>query len=140
MEAKVIWNGDMEFSGSADSGFNVTLDAAEPAGGHDAGFRPTELIAIGLVSCTGMDVISILKKKRQVVTAFEVKAHIQRASDHPKVFTHIEIEYIVTGKNIDLSAVERAVQLSEERYCPSIAMLRKAAEITNRIIIHQEEA
>lgn len=135
MEAKVIWNGDMSFTGSADTGFTVPLDSAAAVGGHDQGFRPTELIAIGLVSCTGMDVISILRKKRQEVTAFEVKAHIKRAADHPKVFTYIEIEYIIKGNNLDPAAVERAVQLSEERYCPSIAMLRKASEITNRITI-----
>ena len=137
MEAKVTWKGDMTFIGRADTGFSVQLDSAEAAGGHNDGFRPTELIAIGLVGCTGMDVISILRKKRQEVTAFEVKAHIIRADEHPKVFTNIEIEYIVAGKNIDPAAVDRAVQLSEERYCPSIAMLRKAAEITNRITIHQ---
>jgi len=138
MEAKVIWNGDMSFTGSADTGFTLSLDSSTAVGGHDQGFRPTELIAIGLVGCTGMDVISILKKKRQDVTGFEVKANIKRAMDHPKVFTHIEIEYIVKGNNIDPAAVERAVQLSEDRYCPSIAMLRKAAEITNRITIIQE--
>lgn len=139
MEAKVTWKGDMTFIGIADTGFSVKLDSAEVAGGHNDGFRPTELIAIGLVSCTGMDVISILRKKRQEVTAFEVKANIIRADEHPKVFTNIEIEYIVTGKDIDPAAVERAVQLSEERYCPSIAMLRKAAEITKKITVIQGE-
>ncbi len=139
MKAKVIWQGDMTFTGNADTGLTVPLDAATAVGGHDAGFRPTELIAVGLVGCTGMDVISILQKKRQQVTGFEVIAHIQRADEHPKVFTKILIEYIVTGKDIDPVAVERAVKLSEERYCPSIAMLRKSAEISNRITIHQVE-
>lgn len=139
MRAKVIWNGDMSFTGTADSGFTLPLDAYSTAGGHEAGFRPTELIAIGLAGCTGMDVISILKKKRQDVTAFEVHAKVLRAEEHPKVFTHIELEYIVTGRDVDPAAVERAVQLSEERYCPSIAMLRKAAEITRKITLLQAE-
>jgi putative redox protein len=135
MEAKVIWHDDMSFTGSSDTGFTLPLDAASAVGGHDSGFRPTELLAIGLAGCTAMDVISILKKKQQDITAFEVQTHIQRASEHPKVFTHIEIEYIVTGRDIDPAAVERSVQLSEDRYCPSIAMLRKAVEITSRITI-----
>lgn len=135
MKAKVTWNGKISFTGISDTGYTLPLDSAISVGGDDSGFRPTELIAIGLVGCTGMDVISILQKKRQQVTKFEVVANVQKADEHPKVFTNIEIEYIITGKDIDPTAVERAVQLSEERYCPSIAMLRKAAQISNRITI-----
>jgi putative redox protein len=86
-----------------------------------------------------MDVISILQKKRQEVTCFEVSAEIERADQHPKVFTKIVIEYKVAGKNIDRNAVERAVQLSEEKYCGARAMLQHTAEISNRIIIEEEE-
>jgi putative redox protein len=82
-----------------------------------------------------MDVISILEKKRQQVTAFEVKTQGQRAADHPRIFTDIEIEYIVTGHNIDSAAVQRAVELSESKYCSAQAMLSKAARITNKITI-----
>ena len=71
-----------------------------------------------------MDVISILQKMKQEVSAFEVKVHADRAEEHPKVFTNIELEYIVTGKNIDRASVEKAVNLSETRYCSAQAMLR----------------
>ncbi|MCJ7696529.1 MAG: OsmC family protein [Anaerolineaceae bacterium] len=135
MKAKATWQGDMTFTGTADSGFSIQMDSIEAVGGHDSGFKPTELLAIGLAGCTGMDVISILTKKRQAVSGFEVKVKAIKAQEHPKIFTHIEIEYIVSGKNIDRAAVERAVDLSENRYCPSIAMLRKASEITNRITL-----
>lgn len=135
MIAKATWNNDMTFIGSTDDRFNVRMDAGESVGGNDSGFRPTDLLAIGLAGCTGMDVISILRKKRQDVTGFEVIVRVQKAEEHPKIFTHIEIEYIVTGNQVDPEAVERAVELSETRYCPSIAMLSKAAEITHKITI-----
>lgn len=139
MQSKVVWKGGMAFTGTADSTYLVPLDASPTSGGKDLGFRPLQLMAIGLVGCTGMDVISILQRKRQEVTGFEVSAAIQRADTHPKVFTKIVIEYKVTGKNIDKNAVERAVQLSEEKYCGARAMLQHTAEITNRIIIEEEE-
>jgi len=139
MHSKVVWKGGMAFTGTADSNYLVPLDAKPSSGGKDLGFRPLQLVAIGLVGCTGMDVISILQKKRQEVTRFEVSAEIERADQHPKVFTKIVIEYKVAGKNIDRNAVERAVQLSEEKYCGARAMLQYTAEISNRILIEEEE-
>lgn len=137
MEAKAIWKGDLTFVGSADSGFSLVMDSLKEVGGNESGFRPVELIAIGVAGCTGMDVISILKKKRQEVTAFEVLVHATRAAEHPKKITHMLIEYVVTGKNIDPAAVERAVQLSEEKYCPSIATIRNNVTIENKIVIKE---
>lgn len=137
MHAKVVWKGDMSFVGANEEGFLIPLDTKKEVGGHGAGFRPLQLLAIGLVGCTGMDVISILKKKRQEVTDFEVTAAIERADQHPKVFNKIVLEYIVTGKNIDQEAVERAVELSETKYCPAQAMFSKAVEITHKITINQ---
>ncbi len=135
MEAKVVWQEDLTFTGSADSGFSVRLDSKKEVGGNDSGIRPVEMIAIGVAGCTGMDVISILKKKRQDVTAFEVLVHATRAMDHPRKITDMTIEYIVTGYNIDRQAVERAVQLSEEKYCSSIATIRGNVNIENKIVI-----
>lgn len=137
MEAKAVWKGDLTFVGSADSGFSLVMDTFKEVGGNESGFRPVELIAIGVAGCTGMDVISILKKKRQEVTAFEVLVHATRATEHPKKITHMLIEYVVTGKNIDPAAVERAVQLSEEKYCPSIATIRNNVTIENKIVIKE---
>lgn len=139
MKSKVVWQGRMAFTGTSDSGYLLPLDAKKTVGGQEMGFQPLQLFAIGLVGCTAMDVISILNKKRQEVTAFEVSAIIDRAETHPKVFTKILVEYQVTGKGLDRSAVERAVELSETRYCPAQAMLEKAAEISHKIILIEAE-
>jgi len=138
MEVKTTWIDGMAFSGSAESGYTIPLDAKADAGGADRGFIPMELIALGLAGCTSMDVISILQKKRQQVSSFEVLVHAERAETHPKVFTHIVLEYVVTGNEIDPQAVERAVQLSEEKYCPSQAMLRQVVPIDHIIRIVQD--
>lgn len=139
MESKVVWKGGMAFTGTSDSGYLLPLDAKKKVGGQEMGFQPMQLFAIGLVGCTAMDVISILQKKRQEVTAFEVSASIDRAEDHPKVFTKILIEYKVTGKDLDRAAVERAVELSETRYCPGQAMMEKVAEISHKIILKEAD-
>jgi putative redox protein len=136
MDAKVVWSKGLSFTGSAEvSGFSLPLGADPEVGGQNNGFRPLELLLVGLAGCTGMDVISILAKKRQEVTAFEVRAHAEQAGDHPRVFTRITIEYLLTGRNIDRASVERAVELSETTYCPAQAMLRKAAGIEMKITI-----
>ncbi len=121
----------MRFEVEAGSGHHVTLDAAEHSGGHNEGFRPMELLLVGLAGCTGMDVISILRKKRQLVTAYEVHVTGVRAEDHPMVFVEITVEHIVTGHRIQPEAVARAIELSEERYCGAGAMLGKVARLTH---------
>ncbi|HUV15781.1 MAG TPA: OsmC family protein [Pelolinea sp.] len=137
MDAKVIWKKRMSFDGSSESGFIVPLGTIPAVGGDNDGFRPIELIAIGLAGCTAMDVISILQKKRQGVSSFEVKVHADRAEDHPKVFTQIVIEYILTGNNLSREAVERAVELSAEKYCPAQAMLKQVAPMELKISIDE---
>ena len=125
MEAKVLWQDGLTFSGTADSGFTVALGADPKVGGANDGFRPMELMAVSLAGCTAMDVISILRKKRQEVTAFEVGVRAERASEHPKVFTSAVIHYEVTGHGIQESAVRRAIGLSKQAYCPAQSMLAK---------------
>ncbi len=137
MDAKVHWHQRLTFTGSANSGFEVPLGSKPEVGGDDDGFRPTELVLVGLAGCTAMDVISILQKKRQDVTDFDVKVHADRTDEHPKVFTHVMLEYIVTGRNIDPEAVERAVQLSREKYCTVNAMLGKAVPIEHKITLKE---
>jgi putative redox protein len=129
MEAKVVWQDRMTFTGRADTGFELPLGASPTVGGNNDGFRPMELMAISLAGCTGMDVISILRKKRQEVTGFEVQVHADQAPDHPHVFTHIMVEYLIKGPGIDPAAVERAIELSANKYCPAQAMLDKAVTI-----------
>jgi putative redox protein len=135
MDAKVVWKQKMSFDGSSESGFTVPLGTSPAVGGDDDGFRPMELIAIGLAGCTAMDVVSILSKKRQEITSFEVQVHTDRAAEHPMVFTHIVIEYIISGKDLSEDAVKRAVQLSEEKYCPAQAMFKKVAPMELKITI-----
>ena len=125
----------MSFTGTADTGFTLPLGADPAVGGDDDGFRPLELMAISLAGCTAMDVISILRKKRQEVTGFEVKVHADRANEFPKVFTHITVEYNVTGHNIDPDAIERSIELSSTAYCPAQAMLAKAVTIEHKYTI-----
>jgi putative redox protein len=129
MDAKVTWHGGLHFTGNADSGHEVIIDGSPSVGGSDKGSRPLELMLMSLAGCTGMDVISILRKKRQDVTDFEVKAHAEQADTHPHVYTAVTVEYIVTGHNIDPKAVERAIELSENAYCPAQAMLVQAVPI-----------
>jgi putative redox protein len=129
MEAKVTWKGRMSFEGEANSGFMVKLGADPSVGGDNDGFRPLELFAVGVAGCTAMDVISILQKKRQNVTAFETRLHAERAEEHPKVFTRVVIEYLIEGHQIDPMAVERAIELSATKYCSAQAMLEKAVKI-----------
>lgn len=135
--AKVVWKGDMTFDGfgSTFPDGKIVFDSDESVGGHDRGFRPLEMLLVGLAGCTAMDVISILKKKKQDVTGFEVAVEGIQAAEHPKYFTEITVVYRVTGREIDPAAVERAVELSETKYCGASAMLREKAAITHRIEI-----
>ena len=131
MHATVNWSGRMSFAGTAESGFSLPLGADPAVGGDTDGFRPIELMLVGLAGCTAMDVISILHKKKQAVSAFEVRAEAERADEHPRVFTRIHLRYRVTGTGIDPAAVARAIELSETKYCPAQAMLRPAVPITS---------
>jgi len=135
MDAKVVWKERMSFIGTAESGFTIPLGTSPDLGGDNDGSRPMELLAIGLAGCTAMDVISILQKKKQEVTGFEVQVHADRAEEHPHVFTKIIIEYIVSGRNVERAAVERAVQLSAEKYCPALAMFSKVVPIELKITL-----
>ena len=122
---------EMRFDAQATSGYHVTLDSHGESGGQGEGFSPMEMLLIGLASCTGMDVISILRKKRQDVTGYEVQVQGIRAEEHPKVFVEINIEHVITGHNVQPAAVERAIELSATRYCGAEAMLGKVAHIKN---------
>ncbi len=129
MQAKVTWSQGLTFEGQAETGFKLPLGASPEVGGDDDGFRPMELIAIGVIGCTAMDVISILRKKRQEVDSFRVDLEASRAEEHPKVFTEMNITYHIKGKNIDPEAVERSIELSEEKYCPAQAMFKDVLPI-----------
>src|SRR5512142_2224925 len=139
MHAKVIWKGRMSFDGSASRGFTVPLGTSAASGGDDDGFSPMELLLVGLAGCTAMDVVSILEKKRQEVTNLEVRVQGERAEDHPRVFTNIVLEYVVTGHQVERVAVERAVELSATKYCSAAAMLGAVAKIEHKITVLEAE-
>ncbi len=139
MEAKVNWQGKLTFTGWAESGFQLPLGTEPAVGGDNDGFRPMELLAVGLAGCTAMDVISILSKKRQEVTDFEVQIHAGRATEHPKVITDAVIEYLITGRNLDEASVIRAIELSATRYCPAQAMFSKLMPIELKYHIYEDQ-
>ncbi len=139
MKATVNWNGGMSFIGAANSGVMVPMDADAALGGNNNGVRPMEMIALGLAGCTGMDVISILQKKRQIITNFEVNVDAPRSQDYPKVFTNAILTFIVTGKDVDENAVLRAIELSATKYCPVHAMLEQAFPIDIHYEIYEDE-
>ena len=119
------WEGGMCFEAEAGSGFSLRMDSGE----QTTGFSPMELILVGLAGCTAMDVISILQKTRQQVTGFEVRVVGRRAEDHPKVYTEIDVEFVVEGKEVDPKAVDRAIELSRDKYCSVSNMLKRVAAL-----------
>jgi len=139
MDAKVTWHQGLSFTGTADTGFEVPLGADPEVGGANDGFRPLELMAVSLAGCTAMDMVSILAKKKQDVTAFEVKVHTGQASEHPKVFTQAVITYLVTGHRVDEAAVLRAIELSATKYCPAQVMLGKVIPMELAYEIYEDE-
>lgn len=139
MKATINWKQGMTFVGSADSGHSIQMDAGASVGGGNNGVRPMEMIALGLAGCTGMDVISIMQKKRQLVTKFDVQVHADRSADHPKVFTRAVITYVFVGKSIEEEAVLRSIELSVTKYCPVYAMLEQAFPIDMLYEIYEED-
>ena len=137
-EGKVVWQGGMAFEGVGKSGLSVRFDTTAEEGGG-TGFTPMELVLLSQAACTAMDVISILKKKRQDVTSFEVRAHGLRADDHPRVFTDITLEFIVRGHSVDPEAVARSIELSETKYCSVGGMLNKTANIRTTYRVEEAE-
>lgn len=132
-QVEIKWEGGLAFEGRARSEHVLRM------GSHAglSGFSPMELLLMGLAGCTAMDVISILQKKKQDVLGFEVRVAGARAEEHPKVYTDIEIEFIVRGRGVQREAVERAVELSATKYCSASAMLEKAAPIRRLIRIEE---
>lgn len=129
--ASVALEEGMHFVGEAE-GHRVDVDAAEAEGGKDLGVRPMRLLLLSLAGCSAIDVLSILRKQRQRVDDLRVEASGVRATEHPRVYETIELFFKVRGENVSAKAVERAIKLSETRYCSVHGMLGAVAEITSR--------
>ena len=140
MDCTVSWlgNGGMTFSAETGSGHLLNMDGAPEAGGKNLAPRPMELLLAGAGGCSAFDVVLILQKARQAVSGCDVVLKAERANEDPKVFTKIDLHFIVTGKDLDQTKVERAVKLSHDKYCSATAMLAKTAELTYSIEVRSE--
>lgn len=139
IKALVSWKGGMAFTGVSGSGHEVQMDAAPEAGGGDTAARPMEVVLAALGGCTGMDVVSILNKMRLEYERFEMEIAAERSAEHPKVFTEITIIYRIWGAKVPRDLVEKAVRLSQEKYCSVSNMLNKVAHLRYRVDINGEE-
>lgn len=138
MNARIEWQGKVQFKAESGTGHTVLLDGPPDAGGVNSGPRPMELLLMGLGGCTSFDVVNILTKSRQSVRSCVTELTADRADSTPQVFTRIHIRFIVTGENLDERKVARAVELSAEKYCSASIMLEKGGvEITHSFSIEQ---
>lgn len=126
------------FAGHTDSKHWVIMDGPEQFGGKDAGIRPKELLLLSIAGCTGSDVASILAKKRVALDGFHMEITAEETEEHPKVFSSMHVEYVFKGKDINPKDVERAIELSETKYCGVTAMFAKAFPVTNSYRIENE--
>jgi len=139
-EVQVTWTGPgLQLTGKSGNGSEIVLDHLLPGEeGVEIGSRPLELLLLGLAGCMTMDVVSILKKKRQPFTGLQVKVSAERADEHPKVYTKIHLEFVVQGQGVKPKAVARAIELSQTTYCPAAAMLSQAVDITTSYRVEGE--
>jgi len=138
MKARIKWVEDVTFLGESGSGHAVVMDGPPESGGRNLGPRPMEMILLGMGGCTAFDVAHILRKARQPVTDCVAELEAERATTDPKVFTRIHVHFIVTGRGLKDKQVQRAVELSAEKYCSASIMLGKSVEITHDYEIRDE--
>jgi putative redox protein len=134
MGLKTEWKGNMEFLARTESGHDLTMDASESSGGHDKGVRPKELLLVGLTGCTGMDVVSILKKMKVENYTLEVDVDYEKTTEHPIIYSKIHLIYrFKIEDDSQKPKIEKAVKLSQDRYCGVSAMLKAASEVSYEI-------
>jgi putative redox protein len=138
VRVQATWQEGYRFEASNDTGQTIIMDSPLAEGGPQ-GPSPMQLLLQALAGCTAMDVISILRKKRQDVTGFHVNVTGDRVDEHPRYYHTIEMEFIVRGRNIDPAAVERSIELSSTKYCSASANLREKSNIVTRFRIEEED-
>lgn len=132
MKATIEWAENVHFSSVSDSGHTIQIDGPPDMGGENKGVRPMELMLLGLGGCTAFDVVHILKKSRQDISDCVTKVTAERAETEPKVFTRINVHFVLTGRSLDEKKVQRAISLSAEKYCSaSIMMQRAGVDVTH---------
>ena len=136
MAHKVVtnWKGNMEFEALI-SGHKVLMDATPESGGGDKGTRPKQLMLASLAGCTGMDVVSILKKMRVDLESFDIEVEADLTEEHPKYYNKMHVIYKFKGKDLDMEKLKKAVDLSQDRYCGVSAAYKKAMELTYEIVV-----
>ena len=134
----VRWEGGMRFIATTEEGDSLTMDTDAEGGGAGKGFRPVKLVLVGLGGCTGMDVMWILKRQRQEVTGLEVNVTGTRRKTDPRYYEKVEVQYLLRGRNLRESAVKRAIELSEQKYCSVRGILRPEVKVTTSYRIEQE--
>ena len=139
MEARVKWVEGRTFVGQSGSGHSIVLGSTTELGGATPGPSPMELLLIGAGGCSSIDVVMILERGREAVTGCDCRVTAERAETDPKVFTTINLHFIVTGRALNAGKVERAVALSAEKYCSASIMLSKAAEVTHSFEVVEAE-
>ena len=137
MKTRITWLEDMTYVAQSPSGHALVIDGPPELGGHNIGPRPMELLLMGMGGCTAIDVVNILRKARQDLRGCEVQLEAERASEDPKVFTGIHVHFLFTGVNLSAKHIERAIQLSAEKYCSASIMLGKTARITHTFEIRE---
>jgi putative redox protein len=138
LKTQIKWMQDVSFKGKSESGHEVILDGPEELGGKGLGMRPMEMMLIGMGGCTSFDVVTILKRSRQQITGCIAEIEAVRADAIPKVFTSIHIHFLIKGIDLQKKAVERAVELSANKYCSASIMLGKSVKITHDFVITEE--
>lgn len=135
--AKISWVDGALFVAEGGSGHTLTMDGAPDVGGRDLASRPMEVVLMGMGGCTAIDVVAMLKKQRQDIEGVEVALVAERAEEPPKVFTSVKVVYKVRGRKLNRALIERAVSLSEDKYCSATAMIRKSAAVSHEVVLEE---
>ena len=139
MKATVKWLDNMSFVGESGSGHSVVMDGPPENGGRNLGIRPMEMVLLGMGGCTAFDVVMILQRSRQNIADVHVEIEAERSAEVPKVFTKIHAHYVVKGAGLDPKKVERAIDMTAEKYCSVSIMLAATAEVTHDFEIINSE-
>lgn len=132
------WDGNLKFKGKGAFGAEMVTDASKKAGGTEDGFKPTELVLFGIAGCTGVDIVRILEKQRQELSSFEIEVTGHHNDDYPKPIHTVEIKYLLTGKNLQPSKVEKAIEISESKYCMVSQTVKNPGDVTTSYEIIEE--
>jgi putative redox protein len=138
MTTKMSWAGGLKFEGMSAFGHKLVTDGSKSAGGEEAGYKPTELLLFGIAGCTGIDVVRILQKQRQELTALDIELTGHQGEGYPKPFHTIEIKYIARGRNLDPRKVEQAIELSEDKYCVVSQTVKQETKVVRTLEVLPE--